>query len=424
MWVPEAQRALYHVALAHGANHLVTLVSQSMELLRQAGSDDPASVLRPLLTAALENSLSYGDAALTGPIVRGDLRDRDCPSAHPRHGSAGHLGVVRRARPGDREPRRRRRPARATASRGSHRDRSTTRLPAPPSDMEVAPPGRRCWLPSPAGTPVAGWRWCRRWAPCTTATGGCWPLLATRRMTSSSRSSSTPSSSAAARILRRTPAHSTPTSTLCRDLGVDVVFTPDLETVYPGGEPQVTIEPGPLGTELEGASRPGHFRGVLTVVAKLFGLVGPDVAVFGTKDYQQLVLVRRCVADLCMPVEVVGVETVRAPDGLALSSRNRYLTDAERTAALALSRALRSGRSAAGPGRGRSSPRPGGCSTRPRRWSPTTSSSAASSWPAPPEEGPARLLVAARVGTTRLIDNVAVVLGSADRPGESQQVAP
>ena len=74
MWVPEAQRAFYHVALAHGANHLVTLVSQSMELLRRAGSDDPASVLRPLLTAALENSLSYGDAALTGPIVRGDLR--------------------------------------------------------------------------------------------------------------------------------------------------------------------------------------------------------------------------------------------------------------------------------------------------------------------------------------------------------------
>ena len=132
--------------------------------------------------------------------------------------------------------------------------------------------------------------------------------------------------------------------------GVDVVFTPDVATMYPRGEPRVTIEPGALATELEGASRPGHFRGVLTVVAKLLGLVGPGVAVFGTKDYQQLVLVRHCVEDLCLPVEILDVETVRDPDGLALSSRNRRLSDRQRVSALALSRALREGQRRSGTG--------------------------------------------------------------------------
>ncbi|MGN6129671.1 MAG: 4-phosphopantoate--beta-alanine ligase, partial [Nocardioidaceae bacterium] len=96
---------------------------------------------------------------------------------------------------------------------------------------------------------------------------------------------------------------------VCAAHGVDVVFAPTVEEVYPGGEPQVTVEPGPLGGVLEGASRPGHFRGVLTVVAKLFGLTRPDLAFFGEKDYQQLALVRRMVADLCLPVDVRGVPT-------------------------------------------------------------------------------------------------------------------
>ena len=162
---------------------------------------------------------------------------------------------------------------------------------------------------------------------------------------------------------------------------------------------------------LEGKSRPGHFRGVLTVVAKLFGLVRPDVAVFGEKDYQQLTLIRRMVADLCMGVEVVGAETVREPDGLALSSRNRYLDGDLRWRAAAIARTLfaaaqrrrarsgrghrrRAARAAArargGPGLPRADrprPRPGRRST-----------------------GPARLLIAARVGPTRLIDNVALDL--------------
>src|SRR5690349_10675556 len=112
----------------------------------------------------------------------------------------------------------------------------------------------------------------------------------------------------------------------CDEAGVDVVFAPTVETMYPAGiDAAITVDPGPLGSILEGKTRPTHFRGVLTVVAKLFGLVRPDVAVFGEKDYQQLVLVRRMVADLCLGIRVVGAETVREADGLARSSRNRYL---------------------------------------------------------------------------------------------------
>ncbi|HEY7043243.1 MAG TPA: pantoate--beta-alanine ligase [Nocardioidaceae bacterium] len=199
---------------------------------------------------------------------------------------------------------------------------------------------------------------------------------------------------------------------LCARHGADVVFAPAVDEVYPGGQPQVTVEPGALGTVLEGASRPGHFRGVLTVVAKLFGLVTPDVAVFGQKDYQQLVLVRRMVADLCMAVDVVGTETVREPDGLALSSRNRYLSPSERSSALALSMALRAGQAA---GRG------GPAAVRREAERVMDSSrgvdvdylelTGEDLSPAP-TAGPARLLVAARVGSTRLIDNMPVVLGT------------
>jgi pantoate--beta-alanine ligase len=125
-----------------------------------------------------------------------------------------------------------------------------------------------------------------------------------------------------------------------RTLGCDLVFTPDIEEMYPGGPPQVTVDPGSLGDRLEGASRPGHFRGVLTVVVKLFNLAGPCRAYFGHKDAQQLALVRRMVAGLEAPVEIVPVPTVRDPDGVAISSRNAYLAPEERAAAPALFEAL------------------------------------------------------------------------------------
>ncbi len=130
---------------------------------------------------------------------------------------------------------------------------------------------------------------------------------------------------------------------IAEQAGADVVFAPSVDEVYPGGEPQVRISAGPMGERLEGSTRPGHFDGMLTVVAKMLQLTGPDVALFGQKDAQQLALIRRMVRDLNFGMEIVGVPTVREADGLALSSRNRYLSAAERRTALALSQALFAG---------------------------------------------------------------------------------
>ena len=199
---------------------------------------------------------------------------------------------------------------------------------------------------------------------------------------------------------------------LCAHEGVAVVYAPERSTVFED-EPLVTVSAGPLGGRLCGRSRPGHFDGVLTIVAKLLHLVGPDVAVFGQKDAQQLALIRRMVADLDFPVEVVAVPTVREPDGLALSSRNAYLTKAQRTAALALSRALAAGERAADEGpaavvaAASAVIEAAGDEVRldylelvdPARLEPLTGA------------GPGLLAVAAWVGTTRLIDNVEMIVG-------------
>ena len=192
--------------------------------------------------------------------------------------------------------------------------------------------------------------------------------------------------------------------------GVDIVFAPSVEEVYVGGQPQISLDPGPLGTILEGRTRPGHFAGMLIVVAKLFGLVHPDVAVFGQKDYQQLALIRRMVDDLSMGIDIVGAPTQREPDGLALSSRNRYLSDAERQVALTLSAALRAGQERAAYGlpaarwaaMGRLLAEPGLELDYLALTAPDLGE-----LPDYPEPGTAgRILVAAKVGTTRLIDNM------------------
>ncbi|MET8132794.1 pantoate--beta-alanine ligase [Streptomyces sp. NPDC005251] len=131
---------------------------------------------------------------------------------------------------------------------------------------------------------------------------------------------------------------------IAQQAGADVVFAPSVDEVYPGGEPQVRISAGPMGERLEGSVRPGHFDGMLTVVAKLLHLTRPDVALYGQKDAQQLALIKRMARDLNFGVEIAGVPTVREEDGLALSSRNRYLSAGERHTALALSQALFAGR--------------------------------------------------------------------------------
>jgi pantoate--beta-alanine ligase len=131
---------------------------------------------------------------------------------------------------------------------------------------------------------------------------------------------------------------------MCAEEGARLVFAPSAAEMYPGGEPEVTVDPGPAGQVLEGKSRPGFFGGVLTVVLKLFNLTRPDVAVFGQKDAQQLALVRRMASDLNLGVVVESVPIVRDADGLAVSSRNAYLSPGDRTQALARRRATRAGR--------------------------------------------------------------------------------
>jgi pantoate--beta-alanine ligase len=121
--------------------------------------------------------------------------------------------------------------------------------------------------------------------------------------------------------------------------GVDILFAPSTDEMYPPGE-TTRVDPGSIGDSLEGEHRPGHFRGVATVVAKLFLVIRPQRAYFGEKDAQQLVVIRRMVRDLLLDVEIVGVPTVREPDGLAMSSRNRYLTGEDRHAATILHRSL------------------------------------------------------------------------------------
>jgi pantoate--beta-alanine ligase len=192
--------------------------------------------------------------------------------------------------------------------------------------------------------------------------------------------------------------------------------------MYPA-EQMITVSPGAMGRVLEGRSRPGFFDGVLTVVLKLFQLVRPDVAVFGEKDAQQLALIRRMTADLNLDVQIAQAPLVRDSDGLAASSRNAYLSPAERATALALSRALLAGAAAAG------QDHCGGGQDAVLAAARAVLGAAAAADPplaldylvladpatfAPVEDGytgPAWLLIAARVGSTRLIDNMAVELG-------------
>jgi pantoate--beta-alanine ligase len=200
---------------------------------------------------------------------------------------------------------------------------------------------------------------------------------------------------------------------VCARESADLVFAPSVDTVYRDPHPVVTVDPGPLGTLLEGAVRPGHFRGMLTVVLKLLTLTGADVTFFGEKDFQQLVLVRRMVRDLDLPIDVVGVPTVRADDGLALSSRNAYLSDGERRTALVVPRALEIGAATARDG-GTARDVVSAVQTFLDEETHVITDYAVVTDPelgAPPERGEARLLVAVRVGTTRLLDNTRLVLG-------------
>ncbi len=211
----------------------------------------------------------------------------------------------------------------------------------------------------------------------------------------------------------------------CEQEQVDLVFAPSAREMYPERQ-FVMVDPGPAGEILEGEFRPGFFHGVLTVVLKLFSLVRPDIAVFGQKDAQQLALVRAMVTDFALGVEVEAVPTVRADDGLALSSRNKYLSADERAVAPVLHRALAAGAAAAPAGPAAVLAAAGEALDGAARLGPPGRAprvdylalvDARSYRPLPAEpdgdlDGDAVLAIAARVGTTRLIDNVMVRFGT------------
>ncbi|GAA3237951.1 pantoate--beta-alanine ligase [Actinocorallia longicatena] len=199
---------------------------------------------------------------------------------------------------------------------------------------------------------------------------------------------------------------------ICAEEGVALVFAPSAADMYPR-EPVVTVSAGEMGTVVEGASRPGHFDGVLTVVTKLFGLVRPDSALFGQKDAQQLAVIRRLSEDLNLGVRIVACPTVREADGLALSSRNRFLSPDERVTAVALSRALFAGRDAVELGPAGVLAAAGAVLDAAAKAEPpldrdylVLADSVTFSPVTAGHSGPAVLAVAARVGETRLIDNL------------------
>ncbi|WP_020664259.1 pantoate--beta-alanine ligase [Amycolatopsis benzoatilytica] len=196
------------------------------------------------------------------------------------------------------------------------------------------------------------------------------------------------------------------------EAGVELAFTPKASDLIDENA-VITLNPGPLGDQLEGAARPGHFSGMLTIVAKLLNVVRPDYAFFGEKDYQQLVLIKRMVKDLNIDTRIIGVPTVRERDGLALSSRNVYLTPEQREDAVVLSAALSAGAHVGRDGAeavldlARKT-----LAARPQVKVDYLELRGTDLGPAP-VDGEARLLIAARVGSTRLIDNVGVLLGKA-----------
>lgn len=373
----DAARPAYHAALCHAANHLVTLVSQAQTVLADASGEEPGTsptegagrLLGPVTRAALEGALTRGPAALTGPVSRGDvgtvaahLRALDALDAggiadvepglgaavDPADGraGAGEIGGTYRAM------------ALATtalAQRARRIDDAAATdlrraLAARPETVPAATTGAR---PAVVHT-VAELRAARRGMVGDVAIvptmgalhAGHLALVRAARQAARHVVVSVfvnPTQFGDAGDLAVYPRTLEADVAALAALGADapdVVFAPSVQEMYPRGRTSITLDPGPIADRLEGASRPGHYSGVLTVVSKLFHLVQPDVAVFGEKDAQQLALVRLMVADLDVPLWVLSVPTVREADGLALSSRNARLSADGRERALALSRSV------------------------------------------------------------------------------------
>lgn len=463
----EQARAAYHAAVCHGANHLVTLVAQAERLLERLGVDRPGTLLAPVLSAALDGAVRGGEAGLTGPVVRGDVgtvsehlrvvaalaaQDERLADVLPTYVALARATVQRSLVLG------RLTTAQAQALLDVLDAAAPTPLLSPNapllgSNLPLDPArvrsrgvlGREGGGAAGGGEPPAVARTRSDLATELARLTGRRAVVMTMgalheghlELVRQARALAdhvvvtifvNPLQFGAGEDLDRYPRQLEADVAALASLGVELVFAPTPDVMYPDGTPVVTVAAGRLGEVWEGASRPGHFDGVLTVVAKLLHLVRPDVALFGQKDAQQLAAIRRMVRDLELPVEVVAVPIQRDADGLALSSRNVYLSAAERSAALALSRALRAAQPAAdgaGPVTGAS---PAEAALAAARAVLDAQEHAAPGAVvvdyltlvdpddlAPVEadyRGTALLAVAARVGRTRLIDNTLVHLGS------------
>ncbi|WP_420112715.1 pantoate--beta-alanine ligase [Pseudactinotalea sp.] len=414
--LPEHARVRYHAAMSHASNHLVTLIAQARGALATIDGVDPG-MLGPLAQASLDGAVHRGDAALTGPVSRGDAGTvaEHVAALVELDGQPDLLASYRAL-------------ARATAQRALRTGRLTD---TPASDVLSALDG---YPPRAVGEPprlirsVADLRDAltprRRAVVMTMGALHEGHLALVRRAAQLAKEVVVtifvnPLQFGAGEDLERYPRTlDADLAVLARTGVVDLVFAPSVEEMYPDGEPRVTLSAGPMGEVLEGASRPGHFDGMLTVVNKLLHLTRPDASVFGQKDAQQLALVRRMVADLDMGVEIVGEPIVREPDGLARSSRNVYLSAPERQAALALSRAMAAGvaAAAAGPGAVLTAARDVLDAAGPLVEVDYLALVDPSTMRAPEARDAAAetlLAVAATVGRTRLIDNAVI-----DCPGE------
>lgn len=319
----EEDRSLYHAGLAHTANHLVTLIAQGMQILGAAGIDEPEGVAGPLAKVAVARALEEGMSGLTGPVARGDMATVD-KHLEALDSGADLAAVARTYR------------AMVQATKAAlHGDEGGPQVVHSRRDLQIALAAD----PRPTGLVMT----------MGALHEGHLELV---------RSIKTPFNKVVVTIFVN-PEQFGPGEdydkyprTLQADVealeqvGADIVYAPSVEEVYPN-PPVVHIEPGPAGRVLEGYLRPGHFQGVLQVVGKVMNLVRPDTAVFGQKDAQQFVNISQMVSDLDMPVRLVEAPIVRGEGGLALSSRNAYLSRTERHFAKALYRSLRIGAQAA-----------------------------------------------------------------------------
>ncbi|WP_083602977.1 pantoate--beta-alanine ligase [Bowdeniella nasicola] len=406
--IADADRPLYHAALTHAANHSVTLIAQARRMLTAIGQVDPGTTLKALVRAAIEGALRSGDSALTGPVMRGDtgtirahlavladLGEADIATTYRT------LALMTAQRCADRELLDADQLAELTSALKPAMEVARTK-----ADLKAAlalRPGRRAVVMTMGALHEGHLTLVRKAKELA-------DVVAVTDFVNPLQFAPNEDFDAYPRDLEADVA-------LLADEGVDVVFAPSSDEMYPR-DPLVRIDPGPVATMFEGVTRPTHFAGVLQVVTKLLMLTQPDIAIFGEKDAQQLALIRTLVDDLDIPVEIIGAPIARDDDGVARSSRNAYLSEAERAQARALVAALDAAEAAAASGEARDAAavadvaRASLAEAEGVRVDYVAAVDAGTYLPADAATSEIILALAAFVGPTRLIDNRRMTLGT------------